>query len=126
MEGVASLPKYLTVWLDMKQAYLMKDKIQQVYLSYKSKKEEYVLLQEIIKPQIAGVVFSKNPELAGTMLIEYCEGFSDELMSGKKEAFKLIVNKKNKKILFNSNDKINIISMFHKELMNKVNLNYKY
>lgn len=106
--------------------YLMKDKIQQVYLSYKSKKEEYVLLQEIIKPQIAGVVFSKNPELAGTMLIEYCEGFSDELMSGKKEAFKLIVNKKNKKILFNSNDKINIISKELIEICLKLEKEFNY
>lgn len=87
----------------------MIEKIKQVYLSYKNNKDDYVLLQKIVKPVLAGVAFSKNPELAGTILIEYCEGFSEELMSGKKEAYKLLINKRNKEVLFKSNDKINTV-----------------
>lgn len=93
----------------------MIEKIKLVYDSYKSNQEEYILLQKIVNPKLAGVMFSKNPHKAGTMLIEYCEGFSDELMSGKKEGYKVVIDRRTKKIIFKSNNKLDNIN---EELLN--------
>lgn len=84
----------------------LKNDIKNVLKSYSSKspEEEIVLLQEVINPIFAGTIFSKHPNQGGALLIEFCEGLSDDLMSGKKQAYSIVLNTLNGDIVEKDNN----------------------
>jgi pyruvate,water dikinase len=54
-----------------------------------------VIVQELVAPVFAGVVFTQSPTyVEDEMLIEYCAGHGEKLVSGKVTPGEIIVNKK--------------------------------
>ncbi len=54
-----------------------------------------VIIQKELKPEIAGVLFTRNPVNGkDEIIIEYVEGFGGKLVSGKKDPERIIVNNK--------------------------------
>jgi rifampicin phosphotransferase len=55
-----------------------------------------VIIQKLIHPSFSGVAFSSNPisQLKTESIIEYIEGFGDVLVSGKREGYSILVDKR--------------------------------
>jgi len=55
-----------------------------------------VIIQELVDPLYAGVVFTKSPNNKDELLIEYCEGHGESLVAGKITPGEITFNKQSK------------------------------
>ena len=76
--------------------------IKKVFDSYKSNREEIVLLQNYIEPFYAGAVFSKHPSWGGVIVIEWGQGLSDKRMEGSENSEQIVIERVNGEIVFSS------------------------
>ncbi|MCI4669360.1 MAG: PEP-utilizing enzyme [Bacteroidia bacterium] len=71
--------------------------IKEVFDSYPYQHGQYVIVQEMLEPQISGVLFAYRK---GIWKLEYVEGMGENLVSGKKDPFTLILPKFIRKDIF--------------------------
>ena len=59
-----------------------------------------IIIQEMVNAEYAGVIFTENPmpENNGEMIIEYCEGLGEHLVSGVVTPYSCIIDKSSHKI----------------------------
>lgn len=66
-------------------------------IAYSNDSEDFqiaVVVQEMLKPDYAGVIFTKNPITgADEMITEYIEGLGEDLVSGRKDPVQIIISK---------------------------------
>lgn len=66
-------------------------------IAYSNDSEDFqisVVVQEMLNPNYAGVIFTKNPITgADEMITEYIEGLGEDLVSGRKDPIQIIISK---------------------------------
>ncbi len=89
-----------------------------------------IVVQEMIDSDFSGVAFSKNPiSLKNEILVEYCKGLGENLVSGKVTPDKVIVDYKIKEKSISNENSYNKVKANIKELcqnVDKIKKFYKY
>lgn len=110
--------------LSVVPSYALESDIQRVFDSYKSNQEkEIVLIQKLIEPKFAGVIFSKHPSWGGTALIEWGEGLAGKRMDGSENANSIVIERVNGSVVYGKNIGIDTARLY--KLLNDVETHYK-
>jgi len=83
---------WLSLWQPNVLSYLQRSNLKPKY------KAMAVIIQQMIKPDLAGVLFTKEPvtKNKSKMLLEFSTGATDDVVSGKVEPWRILIDKKTK------------------------------